>query len=154
VSNTIDPTTATTTAAAATTTTTTTTPKVEPVYRFVELVNDFKPGRGLAAALLAAVTNEPGTVDQLTARLLDSGDYMKFAPQAATLRAAKPIRFWLRSWTKLGVLTTEPAAATEPAAPTTDEPAAPAAPAADQPAIDAPATDAPAADGKGKRNRK
>ena len=138
------------------TTPTAATPKVKPSYRLADTpVADFKPGRGLAAALLAEVTTAgPLTAEDAALRLLANGAYEKFAPQAAALRPVKPIAFWLREWTKVGVLTTAAPVAhesTDEPAPATDEPA----PATDQPATDEPAADAaPAAEVKKSKKSK
>jgi hypothetical protein len=88
------------------------------------LVGEFKPIKGLATEMYNELHASPANAEQLTARLLESGAYVKVAPQAAKLRALKPVVYQLKVWNRKGLLV---AVTPTTDAPTTDEPAADAA---------------------------
>lgn len=101
----------------------------------------FRPGRGFASELAAALTLlQPCEADPIRNHLLtDQGDgsrYAKVAPQAAAMRPMRPIVWQLRRWAEAGLVTITV---------TTDAPEAPAAEAdADKAPEAPPAPPAPA----------
>jgi hypothetical protein len=54
--------------------------------------------RGFEAVLQTELAAGPGTVAELTARLLASGEFARVAPQAAELRPEKTVIAVLRQW--------------------------------------------------------
>ena len=77
-------------------------PKPKPVFRVVKA--DFTPPKGFATVLFSEVAKQPGTADDILARLLASGEYQKVAPKAAELRPMKPVAFLLKTWAASGKL--------------------------------------------------
>jgi hypothetical protein len=66
----------------------------------------FEPRRGFETVMLTVIRNsaEAITVPQIVAMLLASGEYVRVAPQAAKLRADKPVKFLVKTWAVAGIL--------------------------------------------------
>lgn len=65
----------------------------------------FVAGKGFATALLEELKKAPGTAQQLSDRLLASGEYERVAPQAAKLRPARVVETQLKNWLAKGAVT-------------------------------------------------
>lgn len=79
------------------------TPKpVDPkVYRLNKAI---EPTRGIASAMYGELSVAPASIEQLTARLMESGAYMKVAPQAALKYPVRPVNVWMTRWINAGVI--------------------------------------------------
>lgn len=79
-----------------------------PVYAPVaDKLAAYKAPRGLETAMVDQLRKSAEvtyTVQQLVDALLESGAYMKVAPQAAALRPRKPVAFLLRKFAAAGVV--------------------------------------------------
>jgi len=76
-----------------------------PVYGYVGTPEDLekRPVRkGFETVLLTELQRGAGTAQQLTDRLLASGEYQRVAPKAAELRPTKPVQFLLTKWVGSG----------------------------------------------------
>ena len=98
-------------------------PKTRIRYAVLEGRREFKFRRGFETVLNdELVKNGGGTVEEITQRLLDSGEYQRVAPAAAANRATKPVAFLLRQWTTGKLLVATELTNEEPAAePVTEE---------------------------------
>jgi hypothetical protein len=111
----------------------------EPVYGLIATPEDLekRPVRkGFETVLITELANGAGTVQQLTDRLLASGEYARVAPKAAELRPTKPVQFLLTRWAGSGRVAI---ASAEEAAAVINAGAAPAQIEAGEPATDVPA---------------
>lgn len=59
--------------------------------------------KGFETALITELGKGPGTCQELTDRLLASGEYFRVAPRAAELRPTKPTQFLLTKWVGGGI---------------------------------------------------
>lgn len=81
------------------------TPKTITRYAPVENMREFKFRRGFETVLMAEIKeNGGGTVENITERLLASGEYQRVAPAAAAARPTKPVAFLLRRWVEAKLL--------------------------------------------------
>lgn len=62
-------------------------------------IGDRKFRRGFETALINELGNGGGTAQELTDRMLASGEYAKVAPAAAAARPLKPTAYLLKIWT-------------------------------------------------------
>jgi hypothetical protein len=76
-----------------------------PVYWADRTLARFNPRKGFEQALASVLFDEtPRSADQIVTTLLTSGLYHRVAPQAASLRPARPVNFLLKTWLAAGLI--------------------------------------------------